>query len=131
LSSKEKKKLKKISPMQTYDAYAKAWREETGSLTPSFREIIDVLLELHREKIDECVQSNATTQKYLISDAYRESKMVFDHFLNCMEIRDPDQLISMDEIRDADSKIVCFTLFILSIEPPFYSELNQACLSFD
>ena len=98
LSSKEKKKMKKINPMQTYDAFASAWKEETGATTPSFRDIVDGLLELHREKIDECVQANATTQKYLISDAYRESKMVFDHFLNCMDIRDADQLISVDDI---------------------------------
>ena len=117
--------------MQTYDAYANLWREETGSAQPSFRDIVDGLLELHREKIDECVQANATTQKYLISDAYRESKMVFDHFLKCMEIQDPNQLISLEDIRRADSKVVCFANFLLSLEPPFYSDLNQACISLD
>lgn len=43
--------------------------------------MIEGLLDCHREKIDECIQANVTTQKYLITDAYKESKQVFDFFL--------------------------------------------------
>lgn len=41
-----------------------------------------------------------------------------------MEIDDPDEPITADQLDDPDSKINCFVLFILSIEPPFYFELN-------
>ena len=82
------------------------------------------LFELHRDKIDECTQANSTTQKYLITDAYRESKEVFDFMLKCMEISDPDKPIEKEMLQTAESKVVCFVLFLLSFEPPFYNDLN-------
>lgn len=51
--------------------------------------------------------------------------------LNCMEIADPEKPIELTELRTADSKVVCFVLFVMSIEPPFYNDLNLACLNMD
>ena len=75
------------------------------------------------------MQANASTQKYLISEAYKESKQVFDFMLKCMEIPDPDKPIEVEELRNSESKVVCFVLYVLSFEPPFYNELNLACIS--
>lgn len=45
-----------------------------------------------------------------------------------MSVAEPDDPVTMDDLRDPNSKINCFVLFMLSLEPPFYHELNQACV---
>lgn len=127
LSTKEKKKTKQSDP-QTYITYANLWKEKAGTELPSWNDIVGGLHEFHRDKIDECVQANSTTQKYLISEAYKESKEVFDFMLKCMEIQDPDEPIDPSLLQSCNNKLICFVLFVLSFEPPFYNELNLACM---
>lgn len=51
--------------------------------------------------------------------------------LSCMEVAHPDEPIELAELRTEDSKVICFVLFLMSIEPPFYNELNLACINMD
>lgn len=98
LNAKEKKKQKKQEVRQTYVTFANLWKQEKRKELPSFNDIIDGLFELHRDKIDECTQSNASTQKYLITDAYKESKEVFDFMLQCMDLPDPDKPVEKADL---------------------------------
>lgn len=67
----------------------------------------------------------------MISEAYKESKEVFDFMLNCMEIADPEAPIDPTELSNPESKVVCFVLYLMSFEPPFYNDLNLACMNRD
>ena len=78
--------------------------------------------------MEEFITENVTTEKYLIQDAFKESFDVFNFFLDCMEFPDPDEPLTQEELKNPNSKITCFVSYLMSMEPPFYADLNNACL---
>ena len=42
-----------------------------------------------------------------------------------------EQPLSLDTLQDPNSDEVCMLLFLYSIEPPIYWELNEACIEMD
>ena len=48
----------------------------------------------------------------------------FDYFIKCLDVDIVEQPLSLDTLRNPDSDEVCMLLFLYSIEPPFYGDLN-------
>ena len=57
--------------------------------------------------------------------------MIFSFFYKCIKSNNPDDDLTEDILLDPNSQEVCLLLYIYSIEPPFYAELNKAARSKD
>ena len=56
---------------------------------------------------------------------------VFNFFLECCDIKNVDKPMTDDTFRNPYSIEVMILLYLYSMEPPFYFELNQACRTLD
>lgn len=86
------------------------------------------LWQLHCQKIDSFFQNETIMFKLKLKDFYRE---VFQFMLMSIGLEDNDALLTKKQLRNPRSKVVCLILYLYSIEPPFYAELNSACRLLD
>ena len=61
-----------------------------------------------------------------INQAKEDAKTIFDYILKCSGIEKIKEPIQYEDLWDPESKIVCLILYLYTIEPPFYAEINKA-----
>lgn len=69
--------------------------------------------------------------KELISKCIKDIQVVFDYLLECVGSDRVDETLTLEVLRDPYSAETCMLLYLYSVEPPFYSDLYQACRSMD
>ena len=58
-------------------------------------------------------------------------RQAFDFILECYDIEDPNRPLCRDDFRDPYGKYVSLVMYLYSLEPAFYSEINHGCHTLD
>jgi len=69
--------------------------------------------------------------KDLVGKCLDDIHVAFDYFVECVGSDRVDVALTVEILRDPYSAEVCMLLYLYSMEPPFYSDLYQACRSVD
>ena len=111
--------------------FAKSWAHKfKGNKTqlPTIRELLDGLLLNLYEKVDSRITGTEIFERDRVCNDY---KVVFDMLLIKFQIQDKDQVLKQASGCDYDlwnpsSKVLYLILYILSLEPSFLKDIQQA-----
>ena len=61
-----------------------------------------------------------------MAQAQEDAKSIFEYILACSGIENVKEPITYEDLWEPKSKVVCLILYLYTIEPPFYAEINRA-----
>lgn len=90
---------------------------------PSLKDVVMGLYSRYCEMIAESLKERPAQVKQQAQD---DAKQIFEYILECSGVEDVDRPITYEELWDPKSSVVCLLLYLYSIEPPFYADVNKA-----
>ena len=95
---------------------------------PSIKEVVIGLWELQCEKLDYVLKNAPTNLKTQIKDA---NKWALMFMIMAVDFEDIERPLTKEDFNDPQGKVVSLIMYLHSIDPPFYAELNAACRTLD
>lgn len=86
------------------------------------------LWELQCDKLDDALRNAPSNIQKEIKDSH---KWAFMFMLMCIDFDDIERPLTKEDFNDPRGKVVSLIMYLHSIEPPFYAELNAACRTLD
>lgn len=107
--------------------YPDVWYNDPKGF-PSIKEVVIGLWELQCEKLDDALKNAPSNLKKEIKDS---NKWAFMFMIMCIDFDDIERPLTKEDFVDPKGKVVSLIMYLNTIEPPFYAELNTACRTLD
>lgn len=109
------------------DSFEDLWFNDPKGF-PSLKEVVLGLWNIQCQKIEETMQNAPANMKREIKDSY---KWAFMFMILSIDFDDVERPLTKEDFKDPNGKVVSIIMYIHSMEPPFYAELNKACRTLD
>ena len=109
------------------DEFDDVWYNDPKGF-PSIKDVVIGLWELQCERLD-AVLKNAPT--HLIKEIKDSHKWALMFMILCIDFEDVERPLTKEDFNDPNGKVVSFIMYLHSLEPPFYADLNMACRTLD
>ena len=82
-------------------------------------------------QVDQIKKLQGTMTNSGIVMAIESIKSVFEFFYECVEFDSIDKPMTKEQMTDPDNKSVQLILYLYTMEPSLYFDVNQACMNVD